>query len=252
MSAVPAMMPALARLRVALGEVGLHIVLPLGQAGLDRAGVEVQLDRLLPDAGGAVVVGDGGGAFFAGFQASRARANPAGAGPDNPLDEYTARTVRAAAAQALAPMSFHVAFPFAREPSLQSASRTGWLSFQRLGQVAGLPAPGPLGVQVHPRFGPWWGYRALIVVTDPLSEEPALRAPCAGCAAPCVAACPADALAGARLDIDRCADHRLQSELCAHRCASRIACVAGPEHRYPDGQLAFHMAASLRMIIAGP
>jgi epoxyqueuosine reductase len=238
----PAMMPALGRLRAALGEVGLHIVLPLGQAGLDRAGVEVQLDRLLPGAGGAVVVGDGGGAFFAGFQASRARANPAGPQPDNPLDDYTARTVRAAATQALAPRSFHLAFPFAREPA------TGWLPFQRLGQIAGLPPPGPLGVQVHPRFGPWWGYRALIVVTDLLSEEPALVAPCAGCAAPCVAACPAHALAGARLDIDRCAGHRLQSEACAHRCASRIACVAGPEHRYPDGQLAFHMAASLGSI----
>ena len=240
-------MSALARLRVALGEVGLHIVLPLGQAGLDRAGVELQLDRLLPGAGGAVVVGDGGGAFFAGFQASRARANPAEPQPENPLDEYTARTVRAAAAQALAPMSFHLAFPFARVTT-QSQPGTGWLSFQRLGQVAGLPPPGPLGVQVHPRFGPWWGYRALIVVGEALAEEPSLGAPCAGCAAPCVAACPADALAGVRLDIDRCAGQRLQSQVCAHRCASRIACVAGPEHRYPDAQLAFHMAASLRSI----
>jgi epoxyqueuosine reductase len=227
----------LARLRAALGEVGLNIVLPLGQAGLDRAGLDVRLDRLLPGAGGAVVVGDGGGAFFAGFEAQRSSADA----DDNPLDRYTVRTVERAAAQALAPEPFQVAFPFAR------AAPTGWLPFQHLGQVAGLPRPGPLGVQVHPRFGPWWGYRALIVVRQPLVEEPPLADVCDGCAAPCVRACPADALADRHLNIDRCAGHRLQDH-CTDRCASRRACVAGPEHRYPDAQLAFHMAASLRSI----
>jgi hypothetical protein len=235
------MSSTLARLRAALGEVGLNIVLPLGQAGLDRAGLDVRLDRLLPGAGGAVVVGDGGGAFFAGFQAHR----PPADADDNPLDRYTAHTIERAATQALAPDPFLIAFPFARAPG--NSTSTGWLPFQRLGQVAGLPRPGPLGVQVHPRFGPWWGYRALIVVRQPLVEEPPLAAPCDGCAAPCVRACPADALAGRHLNIDRCAGHRLQDH-CADRCASRLACVAGPEHRYPDAQLAFHMAASLRMI----
>jgi epoxyqueuosine reductase len=227
-------MPALARLRAALGDVGLHIVLPLGQAGLDRAGLDLRLDRLLPGAGGAVVVGDGGGAFFARFQAG------ADEGQDDPLDRYTARVVGEAAARALAPQDFHLAFPFARQPP--------WLPFQRLGQAAGLPPPGPLGVQVHPRFGPWWGYRALIVVGEPLEQESPLGAPCDGCAAPCVAACPVDALAGARLNIDRCAGHRLDDATCAHRCASRLACIVGPEYRYPDGQQTFHMAASLRSI----
>jgi epoxyqueuosine reductase len=231
---------ALARLRSALGEVGLHIVLPLSQAGLDRAGLDLRLGQLLAGAGGALVVGDGGGAFFAGFQTDRSLADRDGA-TDDPLDRYTARIVRQVVTQTLASQDFHLAFPFAKEPP--------WLPFQRLGQAAGLPPPGPLGVQVHPRYGPWWGYRALIVVRDPLADEPPLSAPCDGCAAPCATACPVDALAGLRLDIDRCAGHRLDgAPACQHHCAARAACICGPEHRYPADQLTFHMAASLRSI----
>jgi hypothetical protein len=37
----------------------------------------------------------------------------------------------------------------------------------------------------------------------------------------------------------------LTAEPCRLSCAARIACVRGPEHRYADAQLAFHMAASM-------
>jgi ferredoxin len=228
---------ALAPLRAALGGLGLHVMLPLTQASIDRAGVDLRLGQILPGAGGALIVGDGGGAFFAGFEAWRGDDTRA---PD-PLDHYTAQVIPRAVAGALAPGArFEVRYPFGREPP--------WIPFQRLGLAAGLPAPGPLGVQVHPRFGPWWAYRALVVVTEAVTDQPPLPSPCEGCGAPCATVCPADALASRRLDVDRCAGHRLQSPGCQSSCAARIACVAGPEHRYPPAQLVFHMAASLRSI----
>ena len=51
------------------------------------------------------------------------------------------------------------------------ASERVHLPFQRLGRAAGLPPPGPLGVQVHPRFGPWWAYRALVALAVPVGER---------------------------------------------------------------------------------
>ena len=65
------------------------------------------------------------------------------------------------------------------------------IPFQRLGRAAGLGGPGPLGLQIHPVFGPWWAYRALVVVDRALPPRPPIGDGCAGCDAPCVAACPA-------------------------------------------------------------
>ena len=82
-------------------------------------------------------------------------------------------------------------------------------------------------------FGPWWAYRALLVVDRAL--PPAAAPPgdgCAGCAAPCVAACPAGAVARAGFDVPACHARRLAAEPCRLSCAARIACVRGPEHRY--------------------
>src|SRR5205085_9114313 len=130
----------------------------------------------------AVVVGDGGGDFFARF---RARADGGGA---HPLDHYTERVVRAAASRALAGsgIAHAVLFPF--------ATASPPLPIQRIGLAAGLPPPGPLGLQVHPEYGPWWAYRALVLLGCEVDEEPPLPAPCLGCPAPCVAACPGQAV----------------------------------------------------------
>ena len=39
--------------------------------------------------------------------------------------------------------------------------------------------------------------------------------------------------------------HRLVAPECRLSCVARVRCVRGPEHRYTDEQLAFHMAASM-------
>jgi epoxyqueuosine reductase len=102
-----------------------------------------------------------------------------------------------------------------------------------------------LGLQIHPRFGPWWAYRALIVLDRPLPPAPPPGDGCAGCHAPCVDACPASAVARGGFDVAACHARRLVAEPCRLSCAARIACVRGPEHRYRDAELAFHMHASM-------
>ena len=201
---------------------------------LDAAAGPGTATQLLAGAAGALIVGSGGPAFFDRFT----RAAEAGDGAANPLDRYTRRVVGRAADEALDPLGVRraVHFPFGTRPLIP---------FQRLGRAAGLGGPGPLGLQIHPTYGAWWAYRALVLVDCAL---PAVAAPgdgCAGCDAPCVAACPAGAVQRIGFAVSACHARRLVAEPCRLSCIARITCVRGPEHRYSDAELAFHMAASM-------
>ena len=221
------------RLRAALAEEGLHIVRPLSQATLASAGVPLSLAALLPGARSGLVIGDGGPEFFARFRARGDSTLP------DPLDAYTRAVVPAALERALGPRAapFAVRFPFSSEPPL--------LPMQSLGRAAGLPPPGPLALQIHPRFGPWWAYRAFAVLALDLPEETGLPSPCAGCPAPCVPACPGGAVDPAGFHLDRCSTRRRADPACHESCAARLSCPVGQAERYPEAQLAFHMRASL-------
>ncbi len=219
--------------------MGLNVVVPLAADAFDAACAPVTaltLAGLMPGARAALVVGSGGPAFFDRF-ASESR--EAADGAAHPLDRYTKRVAEAAAAAALAPLgAVHaVYFPFDGAQPL--------IPFQRLGRAAGLGGPGPLGLQIHPVFGPWWAYRALVVVDRALPPRPAIGDGCAGCDAPSVDACPAHAVARAGFSVAACHARRLAAEPCRLSCAARIACIRGPQHRYTDAELAFHMAASM-------
>jgi epoxyqueuosine reductase QueG len=139
--------------------------------------------------------------------------------------------------------AFAVRFPFASAPLLP---------MQRLGRAAGLPAPGPLGLQIHPRFGPWWAYRAFAVLTVALPEEPTVDSPCEGCPAPCTSVCPGQAVATGGFVLGRCIARRLADEGCHLSCAARLRCPVGAAEAYPPEQLGYHMAASLRHLRAPP
>jgi hypothetical protein len=217
-----------------LGALGLNVFLPLAPAAFDGAVGTPRLAELLPGAAAALIVGSGGPAFFDRFD----RAPEASDGAPNPLDRYTARVVVRAAREALDPLGIAHAlyFPFGASPLIP---------FQRLGRAAGLGGPGPLGLQIHPRFGPWWAYRALIALDRPLPAATPPGDGCAGCDAPCVAACPARAVQRSGFEVTACHARRLVAEPCRLSCAARIACVRGPEHRYRDAELAFHMRASM-------
>jgi hypothetical protein len=214
----------------AFARQGLYVVRPFSLEAAGSAGRA--LAEALPAALTGLIVGDGGGDFFARFAAA------AVAGPD-PLDRYTVDVVSAVLA-GLPELAggYAVRYPFQGLP------------MQALGQAAGLPPPGPLGIQIHPRFGPWWAYRAVVALAQSLPALPPLASPCVGCPAPCVGACPAGAVAAGGFAVGSCARHRLGHVPCQHDCAARRACVVAPEAAYPAHQLAFHMDASLVMVRA--
>ena len=124
------------------------------------------------------------------------------------------------------------------------------LNFIELGKTAGMAGPSILGVVVHPRFGPWIAFRAAILI-DQAIDEPgealALRS---------VSELHREEL-HSRLshrrgaypggwDIPRCLAYRIESEPdCTPRCHARAGCVIGPEHRYPDDELAYHQKRAL-------
>ena len=204
----------------------------------------LRLTDLLCAAEVGLVVGDGGGAFFERFAAAAAVSDQAS---DDPLDHYTARITAAALTAVLGPADAGVwalRHPFDDQPPL--------LPMQALGSAAGLPAPGPLGIQIHPRFGPWWAYRAFVILSFGSADVAAASVPlanlCSGCPAPCVAACPGLAVQPQGFGVVACAGHRLRDPGCHSTCVARRACIVAPEHGYGDAQLGFHMAASLASV----
>jgi ferredoxin len=223
-----------------LGARGLNVWLPLDAAAFDGACAPVvptlRLGALMPGARAALVVGAAGRDFFAAF--SEAVSREPDARPD-PLDRYTRAVVVEAARAALEPLGVAHAehFPFLGEPFV--------IPFQRLGRAVGLAGSSPLGLQIHPTYGAWWAYRAVIVVDVELPAAAPLGDGCAGCPAPCVTACPAAAVRREGFSVPACHAHRLEAAPCRLSCAARLACIRGPEHRYTDEQLAFHMAASM-------
>ena len=197
----------------------------------------MRLGQLLPGARSAILIGSGGREFFDRFVAETLP----GDGAPNPLDRFTRETIERIVRETLARsrVGQRVLFPFRVE------SDTEVIPFQRLGRAAGLGAPGPLGLQIHPEYGPWWAYRALLVLDEEAPPVAPVGDGCDGCDAPCVEACPAHAVQVTGFIVDACHARRLTAPACHLSCAARIRCVRGPQHRYSEGQLAFFMAASM-------
>jgi hypothetical protein len=158
------------------------MVLPVDVARFDaealrRGGTTLAECWANVDEGAAVVIADGGPGFFDAFardSAASAKRDPSARIAPDPLDRFTVACVRDIASEIFddpAGASWRVLFPFAQEPPV--------LPFQQLGRAAGLPAPGPLGLQIHPTYGPWWAYRALLLSAQPLPEAAKARVPVA-------------------------------------------------------------------------
>lgn len=223
---------ALDALTAALASHGLNLVgtttVEAHDAGLAE---ERKLVRWAPRARSAVVIGNGGGAFWDAYAAHRRSAPP----PEHPLDAYTRELLTRLIAP-FVPSSARIVFPF-DHPAVP-------LSFQRLALLAGLGGPSRLGVLVHPEFGPWIALRAAVLLEEAVAIPPAAAGfdPCPTCVErSCMPACPAAAVSDAGWDVVRCAGERARpDDACARGCHARLECVLGRSHRYPVAALVHH------------
>ncbi len=138
-----------------------------------------------------------------------------------------------------------------------------FLDLVALARAAGMgaPSPSPLGLLLHPVYGPWWSLRACWLVDRQLPATLAASAsdpanafdPCRQCPAPCATACPANAVVhrphecDSAFDVGICAAHRTDGG-CGSSCAARRACPIGSEFAYTAQAEAHHMTAVLPML----
>jgi epoxyqueuosine reductase QueG len=223
----------LGALGAAFAPAGMNLVGVASPSDYDaRVSPERTLARLVPEAQSVVVIGNGGGAFWNAYRAACAR-EPARAALADPLDTFT-RDVVTRAIGTLG-VGGRIVFPF----EFGSVP----VSFMTLAACAGLGTPSLLGVLIHPAWGPWMALRAAwfpplrLVAPRPAEGFD----PCPGCVErPCIAACPTGAVSASGWDVPRCVAYRLSTDDCGLGCHARLACVVGPEHRYPVEALAHH------------
>ena len=129
------------------------------------------------------------------------------------------------------------------------------IPLQQLGAIAGWHHSSPLGLGVNKSFGPWFGYRAALLVRAklPVLVDQLGESPCTQCTdKPCISACPANALSYSKLpNISNCVDYRMQERSpCELQCLARLACPVGLEFRYSDEQLHYFYGRSITAIKA--
>lgn len=181
-----------------------------------------------------ILIGHGGRQLWERLQAS-------GMAGDDPIDDYSTRTIRHWFAQELPEHRWRILFPGARPIGLQA-----------LGALAGWHQPSPLMIGVDAEWGSWYAYRAVVIADTAFAPSPrhAGHSPCPSCLdAPCTGACPTRALAGGRFDLAACSRYRLLPDSpCAEDCLARQACPAGSPHRYDEAQIRHSYARSLAVI----
>ncbi|MEO1847838.1 MAG: hypothetical protein ABGY05_10760 [Pseudomonadota bacterium] len=124
------------------------------------------------------------------------------------------------------------------------------IPLQKLGRWAGWATSSPLGMDISPRYGPWFAYRAAFLVDAPLECTQAFTAnsPCDDCESkPCIQACPVGAVTHDQtIAMDLCLPQRLADpQGCGVSCDSRLACPVGEKWRYPKEQIRYHGSRSL-------
>lgn len=160
---------------------------------------------------------------------------------EHPIDDYCIAAVDRWFAQDLPTHRYRIVYPGDAPVGLQT-----------LGRLAGWHHASPFMIGIDAEWGSWSAYRAVVLADTDFRPSPAVdRAhPCQGCAGrPCIAACPADALADGRFSLEKCSRYRLLPDSpCAHGCLARLACPLGAEHRYDEAQIRHSYERSLRML----
>lgn len=159
----------------------------------------------------------------------------------DPIDEYTVQSIQKILSRFDPNLEYEISYP-----------RFQNIGLQKLGELAGWHHPSPFRVGIHPHWGTWYAYRAVILSNSRFntSQREINRSVCHQCTHQlCIAQCPARAFNRKHFDLQKCMDYRLQENSpCAYNCLARYACPEGVEHRYTDEQIAYHYGVSLKMI----
>jgi epoxyqueuosine reductase QueG len=210
------MMPnATSVVRRALAGTGIELIASCGAATYDaRAPKALQSKVWLQGARGVIVAGSAGPALWHGFRA-RMRDRPELWSSAHPYDEFVAGLLaRADAALGDAAVRYR-----RFEAAFRASVR---VDFVALSQVVGLGSPGPFGLLIHPKHGPWWALRGAWIVDADVEPPLSSKAPCDGCHAPCVDGWSnATGIAQATAEV-------------------RGRCIVGQGSRYDDDQIAYH------------
>jgi len=230
-------------IRAAARPFGLNLVAAVLVERYDRAvKAAYRVSSHSPDARSIVVIGNGGGDFWRAYRAHADR-NPGWSSREHPLDDFTRTVVENWIARRLVPAGEHCATVY---PFMDS---TAGFDFMQLGRITGIAGPSVLGVLINPTYGPWIAFRAALLMRTPLdSPGPAVGFdPCPSCVErSCMPSCPVSAISEAGWNVASCIQHRVELEAdCAPQCHARAGCVIGPEHRYPDDELAYHQSRAL-------
>jgi len=231
---------------------------PLPGAALDRCGLNRQavfdladlpdgiVSSITDDTAGyrqLILIGHGGKALWEAVTKS-------GIGGADPIDEFTLRTVRQWMAEFQPDHRYAILYPGPQPVALQG-----------LGALAGWHHASPFMVGIDAEWGTWYAYRAVVLADTHFAPSQTVDhapkevpsggvSPCAACQAkPCIAACPASAMAGGAFSLQKCVAWRKQADSpCAFACLARVACPVGSDHRYCTEQLAHTYSISLRTI----
>jgi methylmalonic aciduria homocystinuria type C protein len=156
---------------------------------------------------------------------SACRRDPSLGESADPVERYCETVLRAAVDR----LGVAAAIRWAHDPAPR-------LPIQRLAQLSGLAPLSPVGLNVHPTYGPWIALRALMVVdaAGPAGDPPAVASPCAGCVHSCVPL----------FERARAAQVGRQGigETWRLWLALRDACPVGREWRYPEAMIRYHYA----------
>lgn len=157
-------------------------------------------------------------------------------GHTDPLDRWSERVI-GALADSIGGIAL---FPFGGPP---------WQPFQQWAGKAEGAAPSPVLMQVTRRRGLWASYRGAIGIRKRLRvETPSDESPCLDCHAPCLVACPVEALGAGGYDVPACIAHLKsdQGASCLDGCLVRKACPYGHTLALPASQRSFHIEAFIR------
>ena len=160
----------------------------------------------------------------------------------DPIDSFSEQLTRAFWARFLPRAECRLIYPGADSVPLQ-----------RIGELLGWGQVSPLGIGISQEYGLWFAYRTAFLTSAKLPLSPVRRqqSPCESCVdKPCIRHCPASAVEfRSAFDISACFKFRLGTDSpCVDKCAARLACPVGTEHRYPSSMMRYIYRFSMRTV----